>query len=118
MTESFEELPGAKRVEARSEWEKVVFVPKEIDVQALQGYLESLFTKGQRDVTKAIQDLRNKAQEFESTLSHPKPFSVKNLKWVIEGLKSSDLLSNEKREALKDFLSNEIILSEVCNLSS
>jgi len=115
MSESFEELPGAKRLEARSEWEKVVFIPMDIDVEALQEYLESLFITGNKDAAKAILNLRDEAQEFESTLGKPKQFSVSNLRWVIDGLQKSDLLSNEKREVLKDFLSNDIILGEVRN---
>jgi hypothetical protein len=115
MTDGFEEVPGAKRLEARSEWEKVVFDPMNIDVQALQEYLHILFITGKKDAANAIQDLRNKAQVFESTLSGPKQFSVSNLRWVIEGLQRSDLLSNEKRDVLKDFLGNEIILGEVRN---
>ncbi|KAF2680029.1 hypothetical protein K458DRAFT_312748 [Lentithecium fluviatile CBS 122367] len=113
MAESFEEVPGAKRLEARAEWEKVVFVPLEVDVHGLQDYLQTLFITGKKNVENVIRTLREKTREFESNLSGSKPFSVSNLRWVIEGLQSSDLLANEKREVLKDFLSNDIILGEI-----
>jgi hypothetical protein len=35
---------------------------------------------------------------------------------VIAGLQSSDLLNNEKREVLKDFLSNDVILAEIADV--
>jgi hypothetical protein len=113
MTESFEELPGAKKMEARAEWEKVVFDPFEVDTHSLEDYLRTLFITPKKHVASAIRDLRDKVQRFESSLSGSKPFSVSNLRWVIDGLQSSDLLSNEKREVLKDFLSNDIILGEI-----
>jgi hypothetical protein len=43
---------------------------------------------------------------------------VHTLRWVIEGLRNSDLLPNEKREVLKDFLSNEVILAEIGDVLS
>jgi hypothetical protein len=113
MTESFEELPGAKRLEARTEWEKAVFEPMDVDIKGLQNYLDTLFVAPRKDVANAIYKLRKKTEEFEASLSASKQFSVSNLRWVIEGLQISDLLSNEKREVLKDFLGNEIILGEI-----
>lgn len=116
MAESFEELPGAKKLEARAEWEKVVFEPARVDINALKGYLEELFIAKKKSVAKAMRDLREKVQQFENGLSGPTQFNVQTLKWVIQGLQSSDLLSNEKREVLKDFLSNDIILAEIADV--
>ncbi|CAO2650340.1 Nn.00g016320.m01.CDS01 [Neocucurbitaria sp. VM-36] len=116
MTESFEELPGAKKLAARAEWEKNVFEPANVDVQALKAYLDELFITNKKDASIAIRELRNKVAEFENSLSGPSQFSVSTLRWVIGGLQHSDLLSNEKREALKDFLSNDVILTEIADI--
>ncbi|KAF2469917.1 uncharacterized protein BDR25DRAFT_304295 [Lindgomyces ingoldianus] len=116
MVESFEELPTAKKMEARNEWEKVVFEPAAIDVQRLEQYLQSLFITRKKDVAKAIKSLRDKVDDFESTMASSAQFSVQTLRWVIQGLQSSDLLTNEKREVLKDFLSNEVILGEIADV--
>lgn len=43
MGGSFEELLGAKRLEARMEWESSVFDPAVIDSPSLTAYLECLF---------------------------------------------------------------------------
>jgi hypothetical protein len=118
MGESFEELPGAKKLAARTEWEKSVFEPAAIDVEALKAYLEQLFITDNKSATSAIKDLRNKVEEFENSLGGPAQFTVRTLRWVISGLQASDLLPNEKREVLKDFLSNDVILGEIGDVLS
>jgi hypothetical protein len=118
MSESFEELPGAKKLAARTEWEKSVFEPATVDVDALKAYLEDLFITDKKTSTAAINDLREKVENFENDLARPGQFSVPTLRWVIKGLQASDLLPNEKREVLKDFLSNDVILAEIGDVLS
>lgn len=118
MTESYEELPGAKKLAARSEWEKSVFEPAVVDVNALKGYLEQLFIKDKNSAASTIKELHTKVEQFEHSLSGPAQFNVPTLRWVIKGLQASDLLPNEKREVLKDFLSNDVILGEIGDVLS
>jgi len=118
MKESFEEVPGAKKLAARSQWEKSVFEPAVVDVDALKSYLQQLFITDKKAVASVIEKLRNKVEDFENELASPGQFSVRTLRWVIQGLQASDLLPNEKREALKDFLSNEVILTEIGDVLS
>jgi hypothetical protein len=118
MAESYEELPGAKKLAARTEWEKSVFEPATVNVEALKAYLEELFIIDKKSAASAIQNLRNEVEDFEHSLSGPGKFSVRTLRWVIKGLQNSDLLPNEKREVLKDFLSNDVILSEIGDVLS
>ncbi len=73
--------------------------------------------------TKAIQPkpkgwskLRSKLTEFENTLAAPKQFNSTTLTWVINGLLASDLLTDERREVLRDFLGNATILAEVADV--
>jgi hypothetical protein len=106
MTESFEELPGAKRLASRSEWEKDVFQSAEVDEQTLKTYLDELFITNKKEGAAAIRELRNNVENFESRLNSSTQFDKYTLRSTIQGLQNSDLLSNEKREALNDFLSN------------
>ncbi|KAF2704633.1 hypothetical protein K504DRAFT_461383 [Pleomassaria siparia CBS 279.74] len=115
MLETFEELPGAKKLEARREWEKSVFEPAKVDVPNLINYLQTLFTS-KKAISTAIQNLHSKVEQFQNDLTGSSQFSVSTLRWVIQGLQASDLLSNDKREVLKDFLTNEIILTEVADV--
>jgi hypothetical protein len=118
MAESFEELPGAKKVSARTEWEKSVFEPATVDVSGLKTYLEKVFITDKKSSAAVMEKLRNSVETFENSLSGPAQFTVPTLRWVIQGLQASDLLPNEKREVLKDFLSNDVILGEIGDVLS
>ncbi|KAJ4985568.1 hypothetical protein SVAN01_08945 [Stagonosporopsis vannaccii] len=116
MSDSFEEFPSVKKLEARREWESSVFEPAPVELPALETYLERLFITEKKKVASALSDLRKKVQYFESILTTSSQFSNYTLQWVIKSLQASDLLSNEKREALGDFLSNEVILAEIADV--
>jgi hypothetical protein len=118
ISESFEELPGAKKLAARTEWEKNVFEPAVVDVKALKVYLEQLFMTDKKASALAVQEFRSAVERFEASLAGPNKFDVPTLRWVIQGLQASDLLPNDKREVLKDFLSNDVILGEIGDVLS
>ncbi|KAL5378355.1 hypothetical protein PMIN06_004728 [Paraphaeosphaeria minitans] len=117
--DDFEELPGTEKLEARAKWEQTVFEPADVDEQKLKDYLEHLFSineESDSDVGTGLEELRRKVAAFESGLSSSQQFNVHTLRWVIQSLQSSDLLSNGKREVLKDFLGNEVILGEIADV--
>ncbi|KAI0970046.1 hypothetical protein F4678DRAFT_145905 [Xylaria arbuscula] len=119
MKEDFEDVGESMKKEARRGWEKVVFEPAQVDGEALKAYLLGLF--GLRDQekpakAKALEQLRNKLANFENTLAAPGQFDSATLTWVINGLLASDLLSDERREVLRDFLGNATILAEVADV--
>ncbi|KAI4925140.1 uncharacterized protein J4E92_007178 [Alternaria infectoria] len=116
MGESFEEVPGAKKLASRAAWEKDVFQAAEVDEQALRSYLDELFQANKKDSSAAIRELRKTVENFEANLNYSTPFDPHSLRSTIEGLLNSDLLSNEKREALRDFLDNDVILAELCDI--
>jgi hypothetical protein len=91
MSKSFEELPGAKRLEARTAYEKQVFVSKDVDISALRSYLQSLIPADNNHAAQVMHDLRYKVQTFEDSLGQPKQFSIPTLRWIIDGLQKSDL---------------------------
>ncbi|KAH7110888.1 hypothetical protein B0J11DRAFT_599189 [Dendryphion nanum] len=115
MNESFEELPGVKKLEARVEWEKSVFEAADVDKNAVTAYLQRLFnaTKTARN---ALNALRAQVAAFENQITEPIQFGSTSLEWVITDLLNSDLLSNDKRETLKDFLGNAVILNEIADV--
>ncbi|EDU40310.1 hypothetical protein PtrSN002B_004346 [Pyrenophora tritici-repentis] len=116
MTGSFEEIPGAKKLASRVEWEKDVFQAAGVDEQELHSYLQELFVVNKKAGTAAIRDLRQKVVEFENNFNDSAQFNQFTLREAIQGLQNSDLLSNEKRETLRDFLSNDVILLELCDI--
>ncbi|KAI8956302.1 hypothetical protein F4801DRAFT_573825 [Xylaria longipes] len=119
MAEGFEDVGDSMKREARQGWEKVVFEPAGVDEKALKTYLHHLFglQNGRKPAqAKALEKLRDNLSEFENTLAAPRQFNNTTLTWVIHGLLASDLLTDERREVLRDFLGNPTILAEVADV--
>ncbi|KAJ3569215.1 hypothetical protein NPX13_g6159 [Xylaria arbuscula] len=119
MAEGFEDVGDSIKKEARRGWEKVVFEPADIDGSALKAYLLQLFGLRDEDKpakAKALEQLRRNLTAFEMRMAAPKQFDSATLTWVIKGLLASDLLTDERREVLRDFLNNPTILAEVADV--
>jgi hypothetical protein len=119
MAEPFEEVPNAKKLESRAVWEREVFEEKVIDQNLLNAYLQDLFGSNdekKKEIFKAFKKLRTSVESFEHSLATPRQFNDYTLRWTIRGLMGSDLLTDEKRAVLKDFVSNSVILSEIADV--
>ncbi|KAH8900372.1 hypothetical protein GQ53DRAFT_740511 [Thozetella sp. PMI_491] len=119
MTEDFETIDNAKKLEAKMIWEQMVFEPAIVDQEKLKTYLNGLFgTKDpqKKPLNRALGRLRTQVKNFEKEFRSVDQFTPDSLRWVIQGLVRSDLLTDEKREVLKDFANNEIILVEVADV--
>lgn len=119
MGEAFEDVGEQAKLESKIEWENTVFEPASVDVKDITKYLNHLFGVGLKEkktITNPLQKLRQSVSTHEAHISSPNQFTVSSLKWVIAGLHSSDLLSNEKREVLKDFGTNDMILKEIADV--
>lgn len=119
MEDDYEHVAGGKKFESRRKWEESVFKPAEIDLTAMKEMLHHLFESSPDDsnhLLKAIRVLRYEAAKFGRDLLSLRQFNPYSLGWTIKGLLASDLLDNEKREVLRDFLSNPTILNEVADV--
>ncbi|KAL9620257.1 MAG: hypothetical protein Q9160_005156 [Pyrenula sp. 1 TL-2023] len=117
--DDFEHVSGGKKLESRSSWEKSVFGFTPVDKEAITSMLHDLFEATPDDskhLLQALKRLRQKAAAFEGELTGPDGFTSVSLRWTIKGLLASDLLNDEKREVLRDFLSNEVILIELADV--
>lgn len=115
--EGFEKADWKQKDEMRAAWEDLVFQPFETDEIAIGAYLTNLFGNGtNKKVLKALENLRERVESFEFTLTSHGQFNSKVLSWVINGLLTSDLLTDENKSVLKDFLGNDIILNEVADV--
>ncbi|RBR27087.1 uncharacterized protein FIESC28_00159 [Fusarium coffeatum] len=117
----FEDLGEQAKLQSKIDWENTVFESAQVDTTAITRYLDNLFgigigTHEKKTITGCLQRLRQVVSGFEGLISTPNQFTVASLKWVIAGLHSSDLLSNEKREVLKDFETNDMILKEIADV--
>ena len=107
-----------QKLESRQEWEKFVFAPADVNVLELQSFLKTMFESKEqsKNGAKALKRFHDRVAEFEMELSRPNQFTVSSLNWVIKGLLESDLLTDKKREVLKDFEGNRLILTELADV--
>lgn len=96
----------------REKFERVVFEPLETNETDIDKYLHSLF-KGDAG-ERALGRLRN------SVTNHGKPmlgrnrlFDARSLKWCIKALLKNDLLNDEKKATLQEFLKDDAVLDEI-----
>lgn len=113
--EGFEKINTAAKDSSRAEWEGLVFETHQTDEAAIAEYLRSLFGNSgkNKQAVKALQALRKEVEAFEIQLSSPGQFNESVLRWTINGLLNSNLLSDEKNAVLKDFLDSAVILRYV-----
>jgi predicted DNA-binding protein YlxM (UPF0122 family) len=119
MGEAFEDVGDQAKLQSRMDWENTVFQAANVDTKALNSYLSHLFSSSNKDkktMANSLKSLRQSVADHEASMSTPDQFTISSLTWIISGLHSSDLLSNEKREVLKDFESNDMILKEIADV--
>ena len=117
--EDFEHVSGGTKLEYRTKWEESVFEPKLVDKNAINTFLHNLFESTPGDskhLLNALKEVRRRVEEFERGLASEQSFNQSSLHWTIEGLLASDLLDNEKRDAIRDFLHNPTILAEIADV--
>jgi len=111
----FEPVGRKEMHEQRAKWEEYVFKPCETDEAAIHLYLDKLFNAN-KAVRFAFDTLWHSTVRFEKEMASAVHFDDTSLKWVIEGLLRSDLVTDEKRKVLKDFLNNKVVLGEVADV--
>ncbi|KAI0145551.1 hypothetical protein GGR57DRAFT_479898 [Xylariaceae sp. FL1272] len=119
MSEGFEDVGDSMKKNYRAQWEKIVFESADVNDADLKTYLARLFRLGHAEKSakvKALDKLREDVKAFETTMAMPNQFNAGTLGWVIRGLLASDLLTDDKREVLRDFQGNVTILNEVSDV--
>lgn len=114
----FEKVSSAKKLDSRRKWEESVFSAVPVDEEKVRSMLSGLFEATPNDsqaLPATMKGLRDKVAGFEREMSSSK-ITQSTLQWAVKGLLSSDLLTNDKREALRDFQSNPIILGEIADV--
>ena len=115
----FEQISTGKKLESRWKWEESVFQATEVDRSAVTTLLHDLFeptSEASKHLVKGLQQIREGVERFEKDLAVPGNFNSESLQWTIKGLIDSDLLDDEKRAALRDFMGNPTILNEVADV--
>jgi hypothetical protein len=112
---SFEVVKKDRLKQLKDKFESVIFTPLETDEVEISVYLESLFSG---DVgAKALENLRDEVQrKGSSTLNDKAPFGPRTIKWCLKGLLGNDLLRDDKKVILQDFLRDDVAQAEICDV--
>ncbi|GKT84928.1 LOW QUALITY PROTEIN: hypothetical protein Ct61P_02778 [Colletotrichum tofieldiae] len=92
----------------RATWEQYVFQAKETDGRGIKSYLERLFVASSKDIERAFGALKGRIGEFQRGWDKKTHFDEDSLKNTIRGLLRTDILTDQKRTTLNDFLRNEV----------
>lgn len=108
-TETFESVGREEMHKQRQEWEAYVFTERKTDGDALQAYLDDLFTNltdSKRSDRAALDDLREKISKFGLDDGRPRiePCDETDVRHCINGVLKADLLVGKKRRALQDLV--------------
>lgn len=112
---TFEEVGRKEMHDQRVTWEEYVFKPLETDTVAIEEYLTQHF-KSTKATRSAYDDLCKRTEVFQKSMTSREQFDENSLKWVINGLLRSDVVTDEKKRVLRDFLNNKVVLEEVADV--
>uniref|UniRef100_A0A7I4DFT0 Reverse transcriptase domain-containing protein n=2 Tax=Physcomitrium patens TaxID=3218 RepID=A0A7I4DFT0_PHYPA len=114
-SDTFERVGRKEMHEQRVTFESLVFSAKEINTVALDAYLDKLFSP--KEANRILLEMREDLDEFgKEKLFLRNSFKIRDLESTINSLLVADLLSNDKRGTLKEFLSNKTVLTEVADV--
>ncbi|GKT49189.1 uncharacterized protein ColSpa_09370 [Colletotrichum spaethianum] len=100
----------------RATWEQYVFQAKEMDSRAIKSYLERLFVTSSKDIDRAFGELKERIEKLQKSWDDQTHFDEDSLKNTIRGLLRTDILTDQKRTTLNDFLRNDVVLSEIADV--
>jgi len=110
--EVIEETQKARLQQLRDKFAQVVFEPLETDEVEIKKYLGQLFQghHGER----AIERIRDQVSQLGKSMRQER-FRIddQSLKWCIKALLKNQLLGDEKKATLSNFLKDEAALSEI-----
>ena len=110
--EVVEDTQKARLQQLRDKFTQVVFEPLETDEVEIDNYLRQLFRghHGER----ALERIRAEVSSLGKSMRRDS-FRIddQSLKWCIKALLKNQLLSDEKKASLQDFLKDEAVLSEI-----
>ncbi|KAJ3565396.1 hypothetical protein NP233_g7655 [Leucocoprinus birnbaumii] len=91
----------------------IIFQPTNMDTEALEAYLASVFSS--KAAQAILDDMRVGMAKFGSAL-RDRTITANDMRWTVESLLASDLMSPDKRAALREFTDNQTVLEELSNV--
>ena len=101
----------------RDRFEAVVFEPVITDEIEIDNYMGSLFPEDDDEASRALRELRGAMKSFsEVYLGRKTAFDLYALRWCIRSLLTNDLLNDEQKNILEEFLTNDVVLTEIADV--
>ncbi|PWW76965.1 hypothetical protein C7212DRAFT_278870 [Tuber magnatum] len=113
VASDFESIGRKEMHEQRAQFESIVFKPLDTDTGAIEEYLEDIFSS--KEAQRQLTDCRGRLALFGKSL-FDNPFTPETVKSTIRSLLGADLLSNEKRTTLQEFMRDKTVLGEVADV--
>lgn len=99
----------------RAEWESYVFNARQTSQDGITIYLDRLFCSS-KDSRQTLETLKKDIHAFEATMNTPGQFDKDSMQNCVRGLLASDLLTEEKRAALKQISNSKKSLADVIDV--
>jgi hypothetical protein len=101
----------------RDKFEAVVFEPIVTDEIEIDNYMSSMFPEDDDEASRALRELRETVKSFGNDFCGRKtPFDLTVLRWCIGSLLKNDLLRDEQKSILEEFLTNDVALTEIADV--
>lgn len=111
----FEVVQKDRLKQLKDKFEAVVFTPLDTDEIEIDNYLADLFSGDDGD--KALENLRNDVKNLSIyTLGYAEPFDEHSITWCLKGLLGNELLRDDKKNILQEFLNDEVARGEICDV--
>ena len=111
----FEVVAQTKLQQLRELFESYVFQERDVDVDAINQHLDGLF-RDERAARQLKTFRENMKMVGDRLISSSAPFDTRTLQWSIKGLIKNELLTEQKKTLLQEFLQNEVILTEIADV--
>ena len=113
--EVVEDTQKARLEQLRDKFARVVFEPLETDGNAIKDYLDNLFAGG-HDI-KMLEEMRRQVSDYGNImLQESFQIDEQSLRWCIKSLLKNQLLNDEKKASLNDFLKDDAVLKEILDV--
>jgi hypothetical protein len=101
----------------RDKFEAVVFEPVVTNDIEIDNYMSSMFPEDDDEASRALRELRETVKNFSNDFYGKKtPFDLTVLRWCIGSLLKNDLLRDEQKSILEEFLTNDVALTEIADV--
>jgi len=102
---------GQKGLEQLAKLRSIILQRTNMDTGKLKAYLDEVFSSN----STMLEDMREGMKLFGKDLRN-RTITADDMRWIVESLLASDLMSPDRRAALREFTDNVTILEEVANV--